>query len=463
MDPAEGDDGAGVEAGAGRADRERAPDHAAATVVARSREVPERSFRAFLDDRNAPRLHWAAPDGLELAGSGSALTLTAAGPDRFGRLAAAAAVALDVVDRDGPASTRPRMIGGFAFMDDHRPDPPWTGFPAAAFFLPAVQLTRGADGDATWLTVRAYGPNVDPDAVEATLEAACDDLAELPVMSPSGRKPGVAGCRHVVGEAAWRAQVERAVDRIRTGELRKVVLATALDVDLEAPIDVPAALERLRRTYPDCYRFLIQPTDGPAFFGPPPERLVRLDGRTVETEALAGSAQRGDDPAEDDELARSLVESGKIRHEQRLVTDAIRDQLAELGTVREGERVVRKLANIQHLRTPITATLDADRHVLDIAAALHPTPAVGGLPPGEAWEAIREMETFDRGWYAAPVGWFDGDGDGEFAIGIRSGVAAGRRVTLFAGNGIVADSDPAEEWAEIAPKFRPVLDELRRE
>jgi menaquinone-specific isochorismate synthase len=128
--------------------------------------------------------------------------------------------------------------------------------------------------------------------------------------------------------------------------------------------------------------------------------------------------------------------------------------------VNVGEREIKQLSNIQHLRTPITAMLDDETHVLDVVEALHPTPAVGGLPPERARTVIGETEPFDRGWYASPVGWFDAAGDGEFVVGIRSAVGGGHDATLYAGNGIVADSEPEEEWAELAPKFRPVLDEL---
>jgi menaquinone-specific isochorismate synthase len=127
-----------------------------------------------------------------------------------------------------------------------------------------------------------------------------------------------------------------------------------------------------------------------------------------------------------------------------------------------GEQTIRKLATIQHLRTPIEARLDADEHVLSVVETLHPTPAVGGIPLEVALEAIRDFEPFDRGWYASPVGWFDATGDGEFAVAIRSAIGDGDSVTMFGGNGIVADSDPAEEWDEVLPKFRPVLDELER-
>jgi menaquinone-specific isochorismate synthase len=437
---------------------ERTPGVGDGRLVWRTREIADCSFRAFLADQSAPRVAWATPDGFEFAGGGAAATVHADGPDRFDTLREAAARLFAAVDADGPPAARPRVLGGLAFEAGHTPAPPWEGFPAALFVLPRVQLTR-ANGR-TWLSVAAYGPDTTPESVAARLAAVHERVTDLPMMRPSGGQPGVADTRRMATKDDWTTGVGRAVSRIRAGDLRKVVLATALEADLESVVEIPDTLERFRRTYPECYRFLVQPMEMAGFFGPPPERLVSMDGQQVETEALAGSAERGDTPEEDAALARSLETSGKIEHEQALVVDAIRDRLEPLGKVTVGEREVRKLANIQHLRTPITAMLDGDEHVLDVVEALHPTPAVGGLPPERAREFIRETEPFDRGWYASPVGWFDAAGDGEFVVGIRSAVAGGRRATLYAGNGIVADSDPEEEWAELGPKFRPVLDEL---
>jgi|AntRauTorckE6833_2_1112554.scaffolds.fasta_scaffold01048_18 menaquinone-specific isochorismate synthase len=428
-------------------------------LVSRSREVGDVSFRAFLAAQDPPRLQFASPGGLELAGAGVAARVTADGIDRFGTVRDTATAAFAGADCTDAAAPRPRFVGGFAFLADHEPTGTWRGFPSASFVLPAVQLTRTDDG--TWLTVNEYGPEVSPEAVERRLDEAVESVADLPKMRPAGEPPGVTGTRRTTPKADWLSQVTDAVARIDAGDLEKVVLACALEVDLAAPVDLPGVLERLRRRYPNCYRFLVQPTETGGFLGAPPERLVAKTGRAVETEALAGSVGRGGTPEADAELAQSLVESSKIQHEQGLVVDAICEQLAPLGEVREGEQRVRKLDNIQHLQTPISATLDADAHVLDIVAALHPTPAVGGLPPDVAADTIREVETFERGWYAAPVGWFDAAGDGEFLVGIRSGVAGGQQATLFAGNGIVRDSNPQEEWDEIQLKYRPLLDEFR--
>jgi menaquinone-specific isochorismate synthase len=427
-------------------------------VVARTRELPELSFGAFLAGGDAPRVLWAAPDGLELVGRGAAASVRATGPDRFARVRRAASALFAEVDRDGPDAVRPRLHGGFAFDPDHAPAEPWESFPAALFVLPGVQVTRA--GGTTWLTVREVGPEVDPASVAERLDDVAAAVSDLPSMSPVGAAPGVVETRRTTSQAEWTRQVERCVDRIRGGALRKVVIATSLEATLSEPVAVPAVLERLRRTYPNCFRFLVQPDDGASFFGPPPERLVGKAGRRVETEALAGSRPRGDSHEADAEFADELLGSDKLQHEQGLVVEAIRDQLAPFGDVSVGEQGIRRLSTIQHLRTPIEATLDAETHVVDLVEALHPTPAVGGLPPETARETIRATEAFDRGWYAAPVGWFDAAGDGEFAVAIRSAVASGRRATLFAGNGIVGDSDPADEWAELGPKFRPVLDEL---
>ena len=427
-------------------------------LVSRTRQVGDVSFRAFLAREERPRVAWTSPDGLEIAGGGRAAWLTASGSDRFEQLRSEAERLFDRVQHAGPPVTRPRLIGGFAFDTTRPTDDRWAGFPPAGFVLPTRQVSRW-NGD-TYLTVNRIEPEADPMAVETDLDRFAASLANLPTMGPSGGPPGIESTRRLTSRSEWAGMVNSALRRIRRGELTKVVLATAMEVDLASPIDIPALLERLRRTYPDCYRILIQPVHGQSFFGPSPERLVAKRGDTVETEALAGSVGRGETPERDDTLAASLRDSPKLQHEQDLVVEAIRRRLKPLGPVTMHDRDVRRLATIQHLRTPISATLDEPLHVLSLVERLHPTPAVGGVPPDQAMETIRRTESFDRGWYASPVGWFDADGNGEFAVAIRSGLAKGRRATLFAGNGIVADSDPDDEWDEIHPKYRPILDEL---
>ncbi|CAI49453.1 isochorismate synthase [Natronomonas pharaonis DSM 2160] len=429
-------------------------------LVSRSRRLSAPPDpRTALSMADAPRTLWAAPDEATVVGSGAAETIRADGNDRFRAVREAANELFATGDvHAGTLSARPRLFGGFAFHDEHDPAGPWRGFPGARFVLPETQLTYAEDG--TWLTVHGVGRDVE--AVESALEAAADRFDGATTPRPPAGPPGIERRERTTSKDRWRESVTAAIDRIEAGELRKVVLAQALQTALSRPVSLPDVLTRLADTYPDCYRFLIEPDDGGAgFFGATPERLVGRRGRTVETGALAGTTGRGDTPLEDEWLAEELRSDAKNVHEHELVADAIRDQLQPYAaSVRTGERGVRRLATVQHLETPITAELAADEHVLSLVEALHPTPAVGGLPPDKALATIRDTEPFERGWYAAPVGWFDAAGNGSFAVAIRSAVAHGEAATLFAGVGIVADSDPDREWDEVQLKYRPILDEL---
>jgi len=431
------------------------------TGIVRGREVSGAPVRSFLPAVGTPRLAWSNAT-TTIAGGGAAATVTADGSARFERVREAAGHLFDglAVPESVPRGARPRLFGGFAFHDDHADpgrDECWEGFPGGLFVLPEIQLSLTADG--AWLTAAATGDRAD-ERVRRRLdlwERRLDALPELARSTP----PGIDVENPTPSISGWRKQVRAAIEKISTGALRKVVLAQALAVDLAGPVDVPGALTRLSDTYPGCHRFLFEPDGGGTFFGATPERLVTLEGLTVRTEALAGSTGRGDTPAEDRWLAAELRDSEKDLHEHELVVEAIRDQLAPLAeSVRTGNRTIRRLDTVQHLQTPIEATLTADEHVLSLVEALHPTPAVGGLPPDAAMETISETEAFDRGWYASPIGWLDQDGDGSFAVAIRSALAKDERATLFAGAGIVADSDPDEEWDELQLKYGPMRDEL---
>jgi menaquinone-specific isochorismate synthase len=430
------------------------------TGVVRSRPVDRPSVRLFLDAVDRPRLGWGTATRSVVAGGAAAL-VTADGPDRFDTVRSAADGLFDGLQTpDGvPAEARPRLFGGFAFHENHTDDKEWQGFPPAQFVLPSIQLTIGSGG--AWLTAAATGVDA-AETADATLERWHDRLGVIPGFDRTS-PPIVREMRPTPSREGWRQQVDSATEKVTRGALRKVVLAQSLAVDLDRSVDVPDALARLSETYPGCYRFLFEPAVGSTFFGATPERLVHLDGRTVRTEALAGSTGRGDTPSEDEWLATELRESEKDVHEHELVVEAIRDQLEPLAAeVTAGSRTIRRLDTVQHLQTPIQAELAEDRHVLSLVEALHPTPAVGGLPPNDALQTIRETEAFDRGWYAAPIGWLDAEGNGSFAVAIRSALADENRATLFAGAGIVADSDPDEEWDELQLKYGPMLDQLDR-
>ncbi|KAB1189261.1 MULTISPECIES: isochorismate synthase MenF [Haloferax] len=434
-------------------------DEVATHLVSRSARLSSPPVTASLAAVRRPRTLWTAPDEPTIVGGGAAVTLEFDGPECLSRVRETASTILDGADVDDSVAARPRFFGGFAFHEAATGRDPWADFPAARFVVPEVQLVF--EDDAAWLTVNAV--DTDPETVEQRLAAVRTTLTGLEDAPPE-MPPGVSARHRTTSVDAWRESVEAAVSRIRAGELRKVVLAQALEVELDRPASVPDLLARLGETYPECHRFLIEPEMGASFLGATPERLVSLRGREVETGALAGTTGRGDTDDEDEWLANELLASDKDNHEHELVAETIREQLDPLSAeIRVGERGVRKLATVQHLWTPIDATLERDEHVLSLVEALHPTPAVGGLPPEAALDVIRDTEPFDRGWYAAPVGWFDADGDGSFAVAIRSATVEDTMATLFAGVGLVADSDPDAEWDEVQLKYRPILDELERD
>lgn len=442
-------------------------------LVSRTVSLPDSDLLSFVLATDQPQAVWTTPGEASFATWGAAAELTADGENRFSSIRTTAAEIFETVDRpaDAPRVARPRLVGGFSFHDDHDARDPWRAFPGATFVLPHVQVTVGDTG--AYLTVNEYGDTASPDSVRETIRGVRDQFTDLPANPPLDPRPGIESTERTTTQDQWRSQVESAVDRIEAGDLEKVVLAQSLAATLGDDLPLASTLARLSETYPDCFRFAFSPDWTPAeteddgrtptstFFGASPERLVTRQNGRLETGALASTIQRGDTPDEDQWLAGELQSNHKFVHEHELVVDSIRDQLDPVAeNVVAGERTVKKLASVQHLFTPIAADTRGETHVLDVVDALHPTPAVGGLPPGKALATIRETESFDRGWYAAPVGWFDAAGDGTFAVGIRSAVATDDTATLFAGNGIVADSDPDVEWEEVLLKYRPILDHL---
>lgn len=441
-----------------------------ATLVSRSVEVEAGSLGAFLrapysseEESTETSFLWNGRGaGTVLAGRGDTATVVAEGNERFRKVDEAVDVLFSDVDTDTtdgtPDGVRPRLFGGFSFHDAHEAAGVWSDFPSARFVLPRYQFA--SHGERHYLTVNGYGTDVDPDRLE---DEAADVRASLARFegNGTGKTPEILGVERTTRLPEWRQQVNEALRRIESGDIEKVVLSQSLNIRLGSRVDARWQALRLSEAYPDCYGFLFSPEGGPGFFGASPERLVSVEGREVETEATAGSIGRGECPDEDEELGSRLRNSEKDLHEHRLVAEDIVERLRPLSESVEAEETeMLRLENVQHLRTPVTARLrrTEDHTALSIAEALHPTPAVGGLPPEESLRTIRETEGFERGWYAAPVGWVDADGDGCFAVGIRSAVAEGSTVRPFAGAGIVGDSDPDDEWDEINLKYEPVLD-----
>ncbi|RFU38931.1 isochorismate synthase, partial [Actinomadura logoneensis] len=274
----------------------------------------------------------------------------------------------------------------------------------------------------------------------------------VPPVAPAPAAPGRLTWSDGARSApSWARAVETATSRIRGGHLGKVVLARDLIAQAARPIDARALLHRLARRYPTCYTFAVA-----GLVGATPELLIRRSGDRVDSLVLAGTTARGTTAGDDEDRAARLFRSGKDRREHRYAVDMVRDALAPLCTELDvpAEPELLRLQNVTHLASPVHGRLGAHRSVLDVLAALHPTPAVAGTPTDRALELIRELEGMDRGRYAGPVGWVDARGDGEWGIALRCAELSGTRARLFAGCGIVADSDPAAELAEAQNKFR---------
>ena len=251
-------------------------------------------------------------------------------------------------------------------------------------------------------------------------------------------------------EGGFLAGVRGVLGAIDRGEVEKVVLGQVFEAGKCA--DLVGAIDRLRGMYSGCYVFSEGDDEG-AFFGASPERLVSVWDGVLEMDALAGSARRGVDAADDAMLGELLLGSFKDGYEHRLVIEFIQGELVKLGLVGEmGIPMLMRLPNIQHLHTPIVAKLMGNVHVLDVVGRLHPTPAVAGVPRAIACALIRRFEGFDRGRFAGPIGWVDLKGNGEFAVGIRSGIWREGWVRVFGGAGIVAGSEAGREWAEVLMK-----------
>ncbi len=355
----------------------------------------------------------------------------------------------------------PLAFGGGAFDPAAPRSELWSAFPAAHFFVPRILLTRTAASTTIGLHVlvrdRAQGL---ADAMEVARLAVAwrQQIASQPGMDPTyDADPGLT-LRDLQPADQWRDLVARLAGEIRAGAMRKVVLARSVRATGTRAFAPAEVLRRLRAAYPAALRFAI-PRGNQVFVGATPEYLAEVDHGSFTTMALAGTAPRGATPDEDAALGQELVHNAKQNAEHAIVTDMLRSTLEPLSATMRINTTPQllRLANVQHLRTPIAGQLLAGRSILDLVAALHPTPAVGGMPRAAALAAIRAAEGMDRGWYAGPVGWVTPDGDGAMAVALRSGLLAGQTATLFAGCGIVGASDPDREWEESRLKLRAML------
>lgn len=401
-------------------------------------------FVRAASDRFEGAFYFSSPDGSAAGGVGIAAKASASGPDRFERLRSA-------VDAWSPPEPF-RAFAGFSFSSDGPTSEPWSSFGSADAVLPmATLLSRGDERH----LLLALPVGVDADSIIEQLRSV-----EPP---PNLMYPNLGD--HTLESyppvSEWTRAVGEAVAAIEDGLIRKVVLARSVIVRSDTAPNGFNVVSHLERSYRQCFSFGWR-VNGATFVGASPELLVRsLDG-AITSNPLAGTAPRGEGEAEDRLLAEALMRSEKDRVEHRYVVEDVEERLAPLADSLDvpAAPTLKRMATVQHLSTHIEGSARPDVHVLDLVHALHPTPAVGGTPRSPALEFIAKTEPFDRGWYTGGVGWVDGSGDGEFAIGLRCGLLEGTNAHVFAGAGIVVDSDPDAELLETRLKFRPMLELL---
>ena len=417
------------------------------TLVARTRRL----------DADVDLLTFAGDDGFVfekgrsgLAGRGRALVVDwpAGDPVAAARQSARVLAAVEVDDRVGVPGTGPVAFGALPFVPGG----------AARLVVPRVIVGR-AEAGTRWITVVAddaapsatHDPLPDPDAPTA------DDLVGP---RATWRQPQRYAVESTHAPEWWCDLVGQATKAMAGGAFDKVVLARQVDVTADQPLDRHAVLDRLRTAYPGCH---IVGVDG--FVAASPELLVSVAGDIVRSHPMAGTAPRGGDPTTDQRLAASLLASRVYRHEHQVTIDAVHDTL--LGWCSyvdyEAEPSVVAVANLQHLATLVEGRLSHPApSVLELVAALHPTPAVAGRPRDAAVAWIAEHEGIDRGRYAGTAGWVDAAGNGAWAVSVRCAELDGATARVFAGNGIVADSEPQSELAETRIKFQALLSALVR-
>lgn len=402
------------------------------------------------------RALWSRPaDGLWMVSAGQAADIKGTGGDSYRQVAAAQQ---DIVGRaivegmDGEEAGL-LFVGGFKFDAAAATGGIWDGFPDGSMTLPRWSVWRR--GGACRATVNLVVDN------HTGVDSLCRELAaQAAALSGAATRPEAPRTTLVTDGLArerWRQSVEPALEAIARGDLAKVVLARTLRLTAECPLQPAAVLRRLVADYPGC-RVFAYSRGGRCFLGATPEELVSLKGGIVTSTCMAGSAGRGVDPAEDSLLSSRLLMGEKERREHAFVADLVGERMGRFCAAMERSAApeVVKLGNVQHLATRFSGVTSGEPHVLDFVAALHPTPAVGGIPAGPALEAIRRLEGIDRGWYGGPVGWMSGR-DGEFGVAIRSALLSGNEAILYAGAGIVSGSDPDSEYEETEMKFRPLL------
>lgn len=392
---------------------------------------------------------------LSIVGAGNVVSISADGPDPFDKIRAQyrGSIKDAVIKRPSIKGVGPIFFGGFRYDPESKRDEMWEHFPDASFVLPRIVFS--SINREQWLTINLLvsedsDANLETDKILSELEKLeFNDIAEEYVVDARACKADQ--------ESHWVDTVNYALQAIEKKYINKVVLARKKTFMAEKSFSPEIIIKQLSSEYPECTVFAIH-RGSTTFLGATPEELAVLENDVITTKCLAGTTGRGKSMLEDEELRLQLMSDAKELNEHSSVSNMIRDALKNVcNDVRGGHNPdVMRLKNVQHLQTLFTGNIKPGCDLIDVVRVLHPTPAVAGDPTENAKKMIRDIEG-DRGWYSAPVGWIDDNGDGEFIVAIRSALINGIRATLFAGAGIVKGSLPDREFQETELKFQPLL------
>ncbi|WP_051326922.1 isochorismate synthase [Desulfatibacillum aliphaticivorans] len=383
--------------------------------------------------------------GYETAGLGQAMVISGDSGER----------ASATLSRLWARHPQAMAFGGTAFAPDQKLSQEWTDFGPLRFTIPVVELRR--NGSTMELAFNHFS---DQNVTEAEAKAALQDrLRDLEASRTKSERKEETPCsrEQIPSRKRWNAMILNALDKIKSGVINKVVLSRKMILTARKSWDAAPILARLAEVKDDSFVFFYKIAAGKAFFGRTPERLLKLEGRSISVDAIAGTRPRGRDAGEDLEFEKELLDSSKEMEEHRIVSRYVEEQMDKIARdLQTGPcESILKLGALQHIFTQHCGELRNGHNVLDTLACFHPTPAVGGHPAREARALILEWEPHRRGWYAGPIGWMTGEG-AEFAVGIRSALADGNRLHIFAGAGIVEESDPDSEWLETEQKMQTI-------
>ena len=420
-------------------------------LVSRSRcleeDVTPTEVYGGVETKEGFRAFWSQRDRtMTLVGLGVAWGVRVSGDKRFRQARDWYRDLVGRAEMEGPGviGTGPIALGGFRFDVEAETSPEWARFGDGIMVVPRVCYAWTPEGN--WVTenrlIPANGKGILPDSDHDM------EFAGTPGLSFIGRK-------------RWERSVNSALEVLRGGEVEKVVLARRYEVERKGEVEVADALSRLIESEKRCSVFAVG-VGGETFMGATPEPLVSLSSEMVECICHAGSAARGSTPEEDRELGEALLGDMKEQREHALAAKSVEEALRGMCDNLTWDAAPRlsKLKNVQHLSTAFRGTNGKGRDILEFVEALHPTPAVAGVPTDRAVKLIRELEGMDRGWYSGPVGWMDDKGRGEFAIAIRSGLVTEDWAYLYGGAGIVEGSNVKKEYAETEMKMRGLREAL---